>query len=83
MGNIHFTDYSVKVKNKLNDAIISWLYEVGGEVQAAAARNSRVDTGQLRGSWDYEVDESGQKVIIGSPLENAIWEEFEVFFHLF
>lgn len=76
MPNIKFTDNSLEVKTRINDAISAWLYEVGGEIQARAVRNSRVDTGQLKNSWDYNVDEGNQTVTIGSPLENAIWEEF-------
>ena len=35
-----------------------------------------VDTGDLKGSWTYEVDESTGTATVGSPLENAIWNEF-------
>ena len=51
------------------------LYEAAGEVQGQAAQNTPVDTGQLKGSWDYKVHESELKAIIGSPLENAIFTE--------
>lgn len=30
----------------------------------------------IRNSWTYTVDESNGEATIGSPLENAIWEEF-------
>lgn len=52
----------------------NFLTEVGGVIQGQAQRNSRVDTGQLKSSWDYKVKDDA--VYIGSPLENAIWEEF-------
>ena len=39
-------------------------------------RNSRVGSGQLKNSWTYKVDESKGVCTVGSPLENAIWEEF-------
>lgn len=76
MATVQFKDFSLKCKEALGNAIEAWLYEVGGEVQARAQRNSRVDTGQLKNSWDYKVNEANQEVTVGSPLENAIWEEF-------
>ena len=75
-NNIVFRDYSMKVKAALNDAVIAWLHEASGAVEAQAKRNSRVDTGQLKGSWKYVVDEGKLESQIGSPLQNAIWEEF-------
>lgn len=71
-----FQDNRVKVKEALNDDCISWLYEAAGELQSETARNTRVDTGQLAGSWSYNVDENKGEAVIGSPLQNAIWEEF-------
>lgn len=73
---VQFTDNRIKVKAELNEATIAWLYEAAGEIESAAKRNSRVDTGQLKGSWTYKVNESEGNATIGSPLENAIWEEF-------
>lgn len=61
-------------KDAIEEQVLNFLTEVGGEIQGQAVRNSRVDTGQLRSSWDYKV--KGNSVFIGSPLENAIWEEF-------
>lgn len=71
-----FTDNSEKVKVELNDKVIQWLYESAGEIQAGAVRNSRVDTGQLKGSWKYFVEEDKGEATVGSELENAILEEF-------
>lgn len=76
MADIKFEDYRVTVKNELSDRVVAFLYEVGGEFASQAARNSRVKTGQTKGSWDYSVNESALSVAVGSPLENAIWEEF-------
>lgn len=74
--NIQFTDNRVEVKGKIEGSILGFLHEVGGEFVSQTARNSRVKTGQTKGSWDYQIDESALTVTIGSPLENAIWEEF-------
>lgn len=76
MASVKFEDYSINVKNAIADKAFSFLEEAASEVQSAASRKSRHDSGQLRGSWKYIVDEAEQKATIGSPLENAIWEEF-------
>ncbi|MGD6877836.1 HK97 gp10 family phage protein [Bacillus infantis] len=76
MAEVHFEDNSAQVIAALDDACIAYLYEAAGELEAQVKRNSRVGTGQLKNSWTYKVDESKGEAIIGSPLENAIWEEF-------
>lgn len=76
MADIKFEDYRVTVKDALSSKIVAFLHEIGGEFVSQTARNSRVKTGQTKGSWDYQVNESDSSVTIGSPLENAIWEEF-------
>lgn len=75
-NDVQFKDFSVEVNGKINEALIAALYEAAGEVVSQTARNTRVDTGQTKNSWSYTVDESEGKATIGSPLENAIWEEF-------
>lgn len=73
---VKFEDYSVKVKAKLDDATIAFLHEAAGELKSQAQRNqTRVDTGQTKGAWDYKVDEGAGVATIGNPQENAIWEE--------
>lgn len=74
--SVQFKDNSAAVKAALDAAVIAYLYEAGGELEAQVKRNSRVGTGQLKNSWAYKVDESKGECVIGSPLENAIWEEF-------
>lgn len=77
--NVKLTDYTVKVETALNDTVIAWLYEVGGEVAAQAAKGSPVadiNGGGLRNSWQYIVDENEGSVTIGSPLEYAVYQEF-------
>ena len=76
MANIEFTDNSIKVKAAMTEAMIAWLYEAALLVEAQVKQNTAVDTGQLKGSWAHTVDESKQEAVVGSPLENAIWEEF-------
>lgn len=74
--SVELKDNSIKVKAALNDAIISWLYQAAEVIESQVKQNTAVDTGQLKGSWDFTVDESEKEAVIGSPLENAIWEEF-------
>lgn len=76
MVSVKFEDYSIKVKNAIADKVFSFLEEAASEIESETRRNSRVDTGQFKGSWAHTVDEADQTATIGSPLENAIWEEF-------
>lgn len=77
MGNVEFTDNRIKVEAALDDAVIAFLYEAAGEVEAQTKRaQTRVDTGQTKGAWTHHVDEDKGEAVIGNPLENAIWEEY-------
>ena len=44
---VKFEDNSMIVKSALDDGVIAYLNEAAGEVKSQAARNSRVDTGDL------------------------------------
>lgn len=73
---VELQDFSLKVKAAIDDKALRFLEEAASEIESAARRNSRVDSGQLKGSWTHIVDESAGEATIGSPLENAVWEEF-------
>ena len=73
---VQFQDFRLKVTGALDDACIAYLYEASGEIEAQVKQNTRVGSGQLKNSWTYKVDEAKGEAHIGSPLENAIWEEF-------
>lgn len=73
---VHFEDNSMRVREEMNQAAIAYLYEAAESLSSQTADNSRVGTGQLKNSWTYKVDESKLEAVIGSPLQNAIWEEF-------
>lgn len=77
-NGVKFEDNSIEVNAALNDAVMAFLHEAAGEVTAATQRNSRKDTGQTMGSYEYIVEKTadGAEARIGSGLENAIWEEF-------
>lgn len=73
---VEFLDFSIKVKEAMNDKALQFLEDAASEIESAAREISRVDTGQLKGSWNHRVDESAKEAQIGSPEQNAIWEEF-------
>lgn len=73
--SVEFTDNSAQVIAALDAATEAYLYEAGGELEAQVKRNTRVGSGQLKNSWKYNVDMSAKQTQVGSPLENAIWEE--------
>ena len=76
MSKIKFESYADKCKKELDSISVAWLHEAAGELEAQVKRNTAVDTGQLKGSWDNVVDTEKLEAQVGSPLENAIWEEF-------
>lgn len=75
MADVEFHDNTVAVTGAIKEAAIAFLKEAAGELQSQTQRNTRVDTGQTKGAWNYEVNESELEAIVGNPLENAIWEE--------
>lgn len=76
MSDVQFVDNSLEVFGAIDDSVKAFLHEASGELVAGAKANTAVDTGSLKGSWDYRVDESQSLSRVGSPQENAIWEEF-------
>ncbi len=76
MADVEFTDNSIAIKGKINDALKIWLRESAHVINSQVKQNTAIDTGQLKGSWDCVIDDSKNEATIGSPLENAIWEEF-------
>lgn len=76
---VKFQDFSFKVKAELNNTSIAWLHEWANEITSHAQRHCSTDqeySSQLRGSYSNVVDETKGEAIIGSPLEQAFWEEF-------
>lgn len=79
MGKWRFDDNSGKACSEIERAIQAGLEEAGGEFEAQAKRNARVDTGDTKASYRHKV--GGHAVHIGSDDENAIWEEFGTGIH--
>lgn len=71
-----FSDNSELVKKMLEEATVSGVLEAAGEVQAQVIRNTRVDSGITKQSWQTKVENNGHTAIVGNTLQNAIWEEF-------
>lgn len=78
MSKVEFRDHTIEVKDTMSSIIMQALEETSGELESQVARNTAVDTGQLKSSWTHKVTTSQEQsqAIIGSPLQNAIWEEF-------
>ena len=76
MSKITFTNNTAQIIDMLKSQAIGFLYEAGGELTTQVSRSVAVDSGELKNSFKSIVDEDELKVIVGSPLENAIWEEF-------
>ena len=75
---VEFHDYSVQVREAMDDAVIAWLYEASNELASQAARKTKkgkVGGGKTAGAWKAVVDEADLKATVGNPEENAIWEE--------
>ena len=75
-----FNDNTMKVLSAMDDTIQAVLEECAGELESQTKRNSRVGQpgAPTKNSWQHKVTKDGDEHIaaVGSPLENAIWEEF-------
>lgn len=74
--SIKIEDFTEEVKKQLNKACLAAITETAIEVQNSAMNTVRVDTGETRGSYSYQVDEGNLEAKVGSANENAVWEEF-------
>lgn len=78
MADVQFIDHTLEVQGLIESLIVQGLEESAGELKSLLVDITAVDTGQLRGSWSHTVNGSNGHFVatVGSPLENAIWEEF-------
>ena len=76
--SVEFQDFSIEVKEVLDDAVIAYLYEAAGEVESQTKRNMPNGEwyNQQKDAWEYRVDESKKEAVVGNPLEAALWTEF-------
>lgn len=76
MASVKFDDYTIEVKNAMEDSINAVLEECAGELESQVKRNSRVRTGKTKNSFRHIVDDAKHVATVGSSDENSIWEEF-------
>lgn len=80
MAEIKFIDHTEEIKSLIADLAFSGLEEAAGELETAVKRNTVVDTGQTKNSWQHRVTGSMMaeeyNATVGSDYQNAIWEEF-------
>ena len=76
--SVEFEDYSVRVKEAIDEAANAWLYEAGGEMETQTKNRMPQGTwfGYIKRAWAYRVDESKKEVVVGNPLEPSLWVEF-------
>lgn len=76
--SVEFQDFSVQVKDAMNEACIAYLYEAGGEIEAQTKRNMPPGQwfAQQKSKWKYVVDERKLEAKVGNPMQQAIWTEF-------
>lgn len=75
---VEFHDYSVQVREAMDDAAVSFLHEAASELKSQAQRKTQVGKvagGKTKGAWKYVVDEADLIATVGNTEENAIWEE--------
>lgn len=75
MADVQFHNNVISVLNALGHAELAFLEEAAGELESQVKRNTSVDFGQLKASWRHKLNEPNMEAVVGSPLENAIWEE--------
>ena len=79
--SVIFKDFSDEVNKKINELGVNWLEEASGEVEAQTKRNTKVDTGKTKNSWEHKVYEEKLEAEVGSRYQNALWEELGTGIH--
>lgn len=77
-SEVYFEDNTLKVIDRTENLVEAVLLECAAEMVSQTARNTRVKTSKTKNSWAAKVSKTsdGYEAVIGSPEENAIWEEF-------
>lgn len=75
---IEFTNNAKAIKNLLNSECEQALTDCAQILRSNVRDLTRVKTGQTKRSFDYMIASKGGELEakVGSPLENAIWEEY-------
>ena len=74
---VEFHDFRVQIKGAIDSSIDGVLAECAGEIISQTKRNSRVGSAgaKTKNSFQYKIDTASHTAYMGSPEENAIWEE--------
>jgi hypothetical protein len=77
---VEMHDYTIKVTEAMEDALIAGLHEAAGEIHARTVRNSRQGHkyGHIPATalWNWRVNEGKKEGQVGSTYEAGYWEEF-------
>lgn len=76
MSNTEFKDNSTEAKSKINEAINKWLTACGEMSISHIKPLVPVDTGNLRSSIDYKINEAEKEVLVGTNEHYAIYVEY-------
>lgn len=76
--SVQFQDNSMRVKAEMEQAIVAYLYEAGGELEAQTKQNMPNGQwyAQQKSKWKHVVDESKLEVTVGNPMQQSLWTEF-------
>lgn len=77
---VELLDFTVKVTEAMEEALIAGLHEAAGEIENETIDNSRQGHTygdiQATGLWKHQVNEGAMEARVGSQHEAAYWEEF-------
>lgn len=79
--NLEITDHTAEVLQELGQKMSTVLSAIGQECEGYAKDNCPVDTGNLRNSITYEVNESEKAVYVGTNVEYAVYVEYGDYTH--
>ena len=76
MNDAIFIDNSIEVKEALKKYEEMLLTEAATMIESQVKQNTAVDSSQTKQNWKHVVDIANHEAVVGSPSENAVWEEF-------
>lgn len=74
-SKITIHDNHKEISAELDKNAAAFLYEAVSTIEAGAIRNSPVDTGDLKNSWEYVVDDEALEAFVGNSKEYAVYQE--------
>lgn len=77
-NTIILKDYTGKISANVEKVALQWLEDTAGELESATKRNSAVGQpgAPTKNSWKHQVDAGKKEAVVGSPLANAVYEEY-------